>query len=53
VVHDAVEAQHALVLVAGRYGSGADGMVVSADFSEQVRREAMTAPAHATASRDR
>jgi len=26
-----------LVLVAGQYGSGADGMVVSADFSEQVR----------------
>ncbi|MDQ0964307.1 MULTISPECIES: RidA family protein [unclassified Streptomyces] len=27
-----------LVLVAGQYGSGPDGAVVSADFTEQVRR---------------
>lgn len=27
-----------LVFVAGRYGSGADGRVVFADFGEQVRR---------------
>lgn len=33
-----VPASAELVLVAGRYGSGPDGTVVSNDFAEQVRR---------------
>lgn len=34
----AVPAGARLVVVAGQYASGPDGMVVSADFAEQVRR---------------
>ncbi|MFC9590129.1 RidA family protein [Streptomyces sp. NPDC056944] len=34
----AVPAGSELVLVAGQYGSGPDGAVVSADFAEQVRQ---------------
>ncbi|MGW4701604.1 RidA family protein [Streptomyces sp. NPDC004285] len=34
----AVPAGSDLVLVAGQYGSGPDGAVVSADFAEQVRQ---------------
>ncbi|MCC3764216.1 RidA family protein [Glycomyces sp. TRM65418] len=34
----AVSAGAELVLVAGQYGSGPDGAVVSADFAEQVRQ---------------
>ncbi|HEU4411854.1 MAG TPA: RidA family protein [Polyangiaceae bacterium] len=34
----AVPAGARLVVVAGQYGSGPDGLVVSADFAEQVRR---------------
>ncbi|RKS09216.1 enamine deaminase RidA (YjgF/YER057c/UK114 family) [Nocardiopsis sp. Huas11] len=34
----AVPAGTELVLVAGQYGSGPDGTVVSADFAEQVKR---------------
>ncbi len=33
-----VPAEAELVLVAGQYGSGPDGQVVSADFAEQVRQ---------------
>ena len=34
----AIPAGTEMVLVAGQYGSGPDGMVVSADFTDQVRQ---------------